>query len=134
MKISNVSHFTSVKSEANRWSAQDDLILELLVGTHTYQQIALRLGRSAGSVQLRASRKGLAFRADEGESKKRRKELAEERRNAALRASEEDLAEFLPECSEPPVLPHAGGTEYHRIYKQKQRSRLKAVDNCEDVT
>lgn len=121
MKISKTSHVTSVKKEANKWSPQDDFTLMILTGTHTYQEIALRLGRSKEAVQRRASRMGLkpleeaAQDAEIAEIAKKRAE------KALLEASEEDLSEFLVECEEEPAKPLTGGRTYHREYKRSRK-------------
>lgn len=126
MKISKTSHVSSAKTEANRWSAKDDFTLAMLAGSHTYEEIALSLGRSPEAVQRRASRKGLKVRESssaDAKVKESRKRVAELNR---LKAEEEDLSEFLVECDEPPALPLPGSREYQREYKRNQRAKDKS--------
>lgn len=121
MKIHKISHVKTAKKEADQWSFVEEATLRILVGTFTYEQIALRLGRTPSAVQLRASRLGLSPRAHAGKERIIAEAEAVEAQEARLRASEEDLAEFLVECDEKPAEPHVGGREYHREYWRKHR-------------
>lgn len=116
------SKISSVTREANRWTAKEDLIIYLLVSSHTFAEIGLRLGRTGSAVQRRASRKGYLRRVEEREATETRASLSRARRDEILRTDEVFLAAYVPECDEEPVLPHAGSRTYHREYKRKQRS------------
>lgn len=137
MRLAKISYVTSARTEASKWTATEDTILFLMVGSGaTYAQIALRLGRSEGAVQRRASRNGLSQRAEASAQGKTRKNLSEARRTALLAAEEASLAAYVPECDEDPVIPHTGGRTYHREYyaehdrktaKAQSRKRLKKI-------
>lgn len=90
---------SSPHDAAKVWSKTEDMLLELLVlADFSHPDIALRLGRSRNAIQLRCTQKGLLLR-------KHRQDAKKARREAWLRQDEESLAEFLPECSEDPVVP-----------------------------
>ena len=74
-----------------RWTPLEDFVLEQLVGKVTYEQIALKLGRSPGAVQRRASYKGLG----QWQNQRRDKGVRKMQQERALRATEEELAEYL---------------------------------------
>lgn len=122
MKISAVSHVVSVKAEASKWTAREDFILQMLAGTQSYREIAPQLGRTPVAVmrrgtalKLRVSQTAAAELAAERLKEQQRKE-------ELLLAEAESLAEFLPECDEPPVLPHVAGSEYFRLKKREYRA------------
>ena len=125
MKIAKTSYAKSLKSEASRWTPTDLFVLELLAGTHSYEEIALRLGRTPSAVQRQASRKGLRVRASASGDRAARAAQEHLADIARLRAEEESLAEFVPDCDEPPTNPRAGSREYHRNYKRAQRAAQK---------
>lgn len=125
MKIHKISHVKTVTSEANRWSPKDVFTLQLLAGTHTYEEIAVALGRSPNAVQVKASRMGLRVRSGalaEVESVKADRKVEDKKR---LLATEEDLSEFLVECDEEPANARPGSRTYHKEYKRHQRARSK---------
>lgn len=123
MKLSSVSHVLSIKKEAGKWTAKEDFALRLLAGTMSYRQIAPQLGRTYYSVMRRGTALKLRV-SQEAAAELAMSRLAEQqRKEALLLADEESLAEFLPECSEPPVLPHVAGSEYFRLKKREYRAK-----------
>lgn len=123
MRIEKVSH--AGPNRNRQWTPTEDTVLFLMVGRYSYAQIALRLGRSAGSVQRRASRKGFLARKEHQDASESRMEYRKNFQNSILTAPEEDLMAYVPECDEPPVLPHAGNRVYQREYKRAQRAAAK---------
>lgn len=77
------------------WSPMEDFVLESLVGKVSYQMIALRLGRSPGAVQRRASYKGLSARKNWAGDRARRAEQLGALEARRLTMSEADLADYL---------------------------------------
>lgn len=116
------SHYVSFTSEANRWTASENFILTMFLGQASYAEIALRLGRKPGAVQRQASRTGASQRAEWSQERESKRAKSKAHSESLLKQTEEDLAAYLPECFEDPVLPHAGDRTYHREYKRKQRS------------
>lgn len=70
-------------------------MLESLVGKVSYQMIALRLGRSAGAVQRRASYKGLSARKNWKQDRATRTEQRQRLHTQRLTMAEADLADYL---------------------------------------
>ena len=129
MRIHKTSHVKTVKSEANRWTHKDVFTLQLLAGTHTYEEIAVVLGRSPNAVQVKASRMGLQVRSGalaEAASAKADQQLANTQR---LKASEAELSEFLVECDENPADVRPGSRTYHKDYKRAQRAQQSKGDS-----
>ena len=124
MRPEKVSHVTSYAHEAKRWSPQEDFTLMLMVGSHSYAAIALRLGRSASAVQRRASLKGYSARQEWSGDRETRTRLREARSEEILLTPEEDLTAYVVECDEePPVTTVPGSRTYHREYKREQRRK-----------
>lgn len=128
MKWLKRSYVRTVRSEANVWTPQEDLILSLLVGTATHAQIAVRLGRSKGAVQLRASRKGYLSRGELREQAQTQAEAAQARRTRLLLTDPADLSAFCEIPTEKPVLPHPGGRTYHKDYMRSRRKQAPDGD------
>lgn len=105
-----------------KWSAHEDMTLELLLPNFSYPEIALKLGRSVVAVQHRASYKGLSQRVERRAEVETSKEYYEGVRQANLFLSEDDLSAFLPECDEPALHAHHGTRTY---YKEKRTERRK---------
>jgi hypothetical protein len=125
MKLSLGNFGASLTSRANRWSPEEDFVLEMLVGKHSYAEIALRLGRSATAVQRRASNKKLTARGEWRGDAETRKRLAEIR----LMADAEDLSAYLPPepVTEVPVGHRPGDRTYQRDWKRKNREQQRGL-------
>lgn len=126
MRTRFLSHVVSLKSQrANRWQPEEDFVLMMLVGKVPYAQIALRLGRTKHAVEHRASKKGYSQRQEQAGDRETHKNRSEALREASLRLTEDDLAEFLPDCDDDPVLPHYGTRVY---WREKQRKYLGTAE------
>lgn len=108
-----------------KWSAYEDMTLELLLPTHSYQEIALKLGRTLASVQHRASYKGLSKRSEQAEEDETSREYYEGVREANLLLSEDDLADFLPDCDEPALHAHHGTRTYYKEKRAERQAKKK---------
>lgn len=80
-----------------KWTVQDDFVLMLLVGKHTFKEIALRLGRSESAVQRRSSHLKYSAQAERKEVREARRDQIEEALIRYLYATEADLVEYLPD-------------------------------------
>lgn len=78
-----------------RWSPMEDFVLDQLVGKVSYRLIALRLGRTPGAVQRRASYKGLSQRQNWRSDKKTRSAQLDKVNAERLTMTAEELAAYL---------------------------------------